>query len=133
MKEQGKKPQSDSTPKANFRPHIEAVLSPECRVSIFIKAVTHGTRLIRLPEGFAERPDALAEVRRLVRRHWQWYRDGGHDEHFPIQYYTYIVRPGLSYRFTTAGDYIGEFCDEPNVAGIRLADGRMITWGSFED
>ncbi len=109
-------------------PLIEAVLDPECRMPIFIKALTHGTRVIKLPQGFPDRPDALDEVRRLVRDHWARYRERGLDRNFPILHYAYMPRPGRSVRLTPEGELIGAFSDRPTQAGLRLASGRWITF-----
>ncbi len=78
-------------------PPIEGRLSESVTLPIFIKAPTQGTRVIGLPADFADRPDHLERAAELVREHHGRYRL--HDS-MPLAYYTYIVSPGHSYRFT---------------------------------
>ncbi len=115
--------------KTPFRtPLIEAVLDPGCRMPVFIKALTHGTRVIELPQDFPDGPGAFEEVRRLVRDHWARYRARGLDQSLPILHYAYMPRPGRSVRLTPGGELIGAFSDRPTQAGLKLTGGRWITF-----
>ena len=107
-------------------PLIEGVMAESVTMSIFIKALTQGTRVIGLPADFADRPDHLERAAELVREHHGRYRL--HDS-MPLAYYTYIVSPGHSYRFSTEGRLLGCFHDHPTIAYVETEDGGRFTFG----
>ncbi len=112
-----------------FVPLIEAVLDEKrCKMPIFIKGLTYGSRLIRLEPGFAEHPRHLERAARLVRYHARRYQESGMAKSLPITYYAYILEPGRSARFDFEGNLLGWFADEPARGGFYLADGTSLTF-----
>jgi len=110
-------------------PLIEAVLDEKrCKMPVFIKGFTYGSRLIRLEPGFAEHPRHLERAARLVRYHVRRYREAGLEELFPIVHYAYILEPGRSARFDFEGNLLGWFADEPARGGLFLSNGSSLTF-----
>ena len=107
-------------------PLIEARMTADVTMPIFIKALTQGSRVVELPSDFAGRPDHLERAAEIVRKHYRGYKF--HDS-MPLAYYAYIVSPGRSYRFTTGGRVIGSFHDQPTVAYMQTKDGKRFTFG----
>ncbi|WP_457631644.1 hypothetical protein [Oceanithermus sp.] len=110
-------------------PLIEAELDPRVTLPVFIKALTHGARVIELPADFAERPDHLERARQLAAKHWRRYQQEGRHKNFPLLYYKYIVTPGHSYRISLDGRITGRFNDRPVAAFVKTEDGERFTFG----
>ena len=95
-----------------FQPLIEGEIAAGGQ-PIFVKALTYGMRVIRLPQGFAKRDDHLRQAQRRVVAHYNNYMLNKRDQIFPILYYKYLVSPTRSVRISVTGDVLGVFEDSP--------------------
>jgi len=107
-------------------PLIEGRMNRGVTMPVFIKALTQGSRLVELPPDFASRPDHLERAAEVVREHFYQYK---FHESMPLAYYAYIIVPGNSYRFSTAGRLLGEFYDHPIVAYMQTKNGKKFSFG----
>ena len=110
----------------DFEPHIEGVLSSDNDHPVFVKALTHGTRVVRLPRGFVDQSDHLNKARHLVITHHRKYMQRTLAEKFPICFYKYMTTATRSVRISVDGRVLGIFKDVPaNPSfGITTADGK---------
>ena len=97
----------------DFEPLIEGELLSDNGHPVFVKALTHGTRVVRLPRGFVDQRDHLHHARQLVIAHHRMYENESLARVFPIQHYVYFTSPRRSIRISTAGRVIGIFEDIP--------------------
>jgi len=97
----------------SFEPLIEGALSADNGHPIFAKALTYGTRVVRLPRGFVDQSDHLHEVRRLVTAHHRKYVKTSLARTFSIQHYVYFTSPKRSVRISVTGQVLGSFNDIP--------------------
>jgi hypothetical protein len=120
---------------SRFVPLIEAQLDPEAerRMSVVILAITHGTRVVRLPASFTDRDDHLARAQDEARRHRARYRQGGLSKALPIVGYRYFAAPDWGYALGLDGEVLGTFRGRPVQAGVRTADGEEITFALSEE
>ena len=109
----------------DFEPLIEGGI-PDSRHSVFVKALTYNSRVIRLSARFAGQRDHLRLARDLVIAHYRKYVKLSHAKVFPLQYYKYMISPTRSLRISTAGRVIGIFEDVPADPsfGITTANGK---------
>ncbi len=109
-----------------FEPLIEGSLFSNNGHPIFVKALTYGSRVIRLLAGFTEQRDHLHQARCLVIAHQKKYVQSSHVRAFPIQYYAYFTSATRSVRISVTGQVLGIFEDIPaNPSfGITTADGK---------
>ncbi|WP_287371333.1 hypothetical protein [Oceanithermus sp.] len=120
---------------SRFVPLIEAQLDPEVerRMSVTILAVTHGTRVVRLPADFPGRDDHLARAQDEARRHRARYRQSGFCASLPIVGYRYFPAPDWGYALGPDGGLRGVFRGRPIQAGFRTLGGEEITLALPED
>ncbi len=97
----------------DFEPLIEGELLSDNGYPIFVKALTHGTRVVRLPKGFVDQSDHLHQARHLVIAHQKGYMESSHGRAFPIRYYLYFTSPTRSTRISVTGQVLGSFNDIP--------------------
>ncbi len=107
-----------------FVPLIEGVLAPDNNHPIFVKALTHNSRLIRLPEGFLDRRDHVDQARRLILAHHRKYLKSTLAESFPFEHYIYLIAPTRSVRFSIDGQNLGIFKDIPANPSFRVGKKR---------
>ena len=94
-----------------FEPLIEGALSTDNGHPIFLKALTYGTRVVRLPRGFVDQSDHLHEARHLVIAHQKAYIESSYARAFPIQHYVYYTSRKRSLRISVTGQVLGSFND----------------------
>ncbi len=97
----------------DFEPLIEGALSADNSHRIFLKALTYGTRVVRLPRGFVDQSDHLHQARHLVIAHQKGYVQSSHTRAFPIQHYVYFTSRKRSVRISVTGQVLGAFNDIP--------------------
>ncbi len=108
----------------DFEPLIEGELLSDNGHPIFVKALTHGTRVVRLPRGFVDQSDHLHEVRRLVTAHHRKYVKTSLARTFPIQHYVYFASPKRSVRISVTGQVLGSFNDIPANPSFTIGTKR---------
>ncbi len=96
-----------------FEPLIEGELFSDNGHPIFLKALTHETRVVRLPRGFVDQSDHLHQARHLVIAHQKGYVESSHARAFPIQHYVYFTSRKRSVRISVTGQVLGSFNDIP--------------------
>ena len=96
-----------------FEPLIEGALSADNGHPIFLKALTYGTRVVRLPRGFVDQSDHLHKARHLVISHHREYVQRTLAESFPIRYYVYFTSATRSLRISVTGQVLGFYNDIP--------------------
>jgi len=111
-----------------FVPLIEGRLDPEAerRVPIFILALTHPTRVVRLDPEFAKRDDHLGRAQALVRAHHERYLKSGPHAGLPIVGYRYFPAPDWGFELGVDGALLGTFQGRPIEAGFSLAGGEPL-------
>ncbi len=107
-----------------FKPLIEGALSADNGHPIFVKVLTHGSRAIPLPEGFAEQRDHLRQARNLVIAHHRNYVKSSLARNFTIQYYVYFTNPTRNLRISVTGQVLGFFNDIPANSSFKIGAKR---------
>ncbi len=97
----------------DFEPLIEGELLSDNAHPIFLKALTYGSRVVRLPRGFVDQSDHLNKARHLVIAHQKGYVQSSHTRAFPIQHYVYFTSRKRSVRISVTGQVLGAFNDIP--------------------
>lgn len=108
----------------DFEPLIEGALLANNGHPIFAKALTHGARVVRLPERFAEQHDHLRQAQNLVIAHHTNYEQSSLARNFPIKHYVYFTSHKRSVRISVTGQVLGSFNDIPASPSFSIGAKR---------